>query len=109
MNKPETLELAKPAETTYFGVRIAFAQNLDRYARCVGAELFRESQDPARDSLPPVDHRRPLWYPQHPLLRKLADSPRLDRILESNSLRVRELEPPGNATRRRKINQTRAP
>jgi hypothetical protein len=38
MNKPETLELAKPAETTYFGVQIAFAQNLDRYARCVGAD-----------------------------------------------------------------------
>ena len=38
MNKLETLELAKPAETTFFGVQIAFAQNLDRYARCVGAD-----------------------------------------------------------------------
>jgi len=27
------VELAKPAETTYFGMQIAFAQNLDRYAR----------------------------------------------------------------------------
>jgi hypothetical protein len=40
------------------------------------------------------------------LLRKLADSPLLDGILESNSLRVRELQPPGNATRRRKVSQT---
>ena len=70
MNKPETLELARPAETTYFGVQIAFAQDLDRYARRVGADYeeainFRGSPVPARDSLPPVDRRRPLWYPQH--------------------------------------------
>jgi hypothetical protein len=55
MNKPETLELAKPAETTYFGVQIAFAQDLVRYARRVGADYeeainFRGSPDPARDA-----------------------------------------------------------
>jgi hypothetical protein len=47
--------------------------------------------------------------PNMQLLRKLADSPLLDGILESNSLRVRELQPPGNATRRRKTSQTRVP
>src|ERR1700756_4678662 len=51
-------------------VQIAFAQDLDRYARRVGADYeeainFRGSPDSARDSLPPVDRRRPLWYPQH--------------------------------------------
>ena len=115
MNKPETLELAKPAETTYFGVQIAFAQNLDRYARSVGADyeeainFFEEVQIlPGTRYLPWIIGGR-YWYPQHALLRKLADSPLLDGILESNSLRVRELEPPGNATRRCKINQTRVP
>ena len=36
---PETLELAKLAETTYFGVIIAFAQELNRYARGSGSRL----------------------------------------------------------------------
>jgi UDP-N-acetyl-D-mannosaminuronate dehydrogenase len=38
MSRPETLELAKLSETTYFGVLIAFAQELNRYAKVSGAE-----------------------------------------------------------------------
>ena len=41
MDQPETLELAKLAETTYFGVLIAFAQELNRYAATVGANYER--------------------------------------------------------------------
>ncbi len=108
MDKPETLELAKLAETTYFGVQIAFAQDLDRYARRVGADyeqainFFEEV-----DFLP-----RPRYFPgvigghcvipNIQLLRKLAGSPLLDAILESNSLRARELEQPDSAPRKRK-------
>src|SRR5260370_37599132 len=36
MNNVETLELAKLAETTYFGLLIAFAQELNRYAAKIG-------------------------------------------------------------------------
>ena len=108
MDKPETLELAKLAETTYFGVQIAFAQDLDRYARRVGADyeqainFFEEV-----DFLP-----RPRYFPgvigghcvlpNIQLLRKLAGSALLDAILESNSRRARELEPPKSEPRKRK-------
>jgi UDP-glucose/GDP-mannose dehydrogenase family, central domain len=108
MDKPETLELAKLAETTYFGVQIAFAQDLDRYARRMGADyeqainFFEEV-----DFLP-----RPRYFPgiigghcvipNIKLLRKLAASPLLDAILDSNSLRARELEPPNSESRKRK-------
>jgi UDP-N-acetyl-D-mannosaminuronate dehydrogenase len=47
ISKLETLELAKLAETTYFGVLIAFAQELNRYAdRTDGdyAEALRHSK-----------------------------------------------------------------
>src|SRR5262249_11177935 len=40
MKKVETLELAKLAETTYFGIQIAFAQEINRYANAVGADYF---------------------------------------------------------------------
>jgi hypothetical protein len=115
MNKPETLELAKPAETTYFGVQIAFAQDLVRYARRVGADyeeainFFEEVKIlPGTRYLPWIIGGH-CGIPNIQLLCKLADSPLLDGILESNSLRVRELQPPGNATRRRKVSQTRVP
>jgi hypothetical protein len=95
-------------------MQIAFAQNLDLYARCVGADYeeainsFEEVQILSGPRYLRGSSAATL-YPQHALLRKLADSPLLDRILESNSLRVCELQPPGNATRRRKITQTRVP
>jgi len=37
VSTPDTLELAKLAETTYFGLCIAFAQELKRYAQVTGA------------------------------------------------------------------------
>src|SRR5260370_2760048 len=108
MDKPETLELAKLAETTYFGVQIAFAQDLDRYARRVGADyeqainFFEEV-----DFLP-----RPRYFPgvigghcvlpNIQLLRKLAGSPLLDPILHATSRRARELEPPKSEPRKPK-------
>jgi hypothetical protein len=38
VSTPDTLELAKLAETTYFGFCIAFAQELNRYAQAAGAD-----------------------------------------------------------------------
>src|SRR5260370_42605404 len=37
LESPEATELAKLTETTYFGLLIAFAQDVDRLARRVGA------------------------------------------------------------------------
>lgn len=108
MNKPETLELAKLAETTYFGVQIAFAQELDRYAHRVGADydeatsFFDEVEFLPRTRYFPGIIGGHCVIPNIQLLRKLADSPMLDAILESNSLRARELRPRGDETRRRK-------
>ena len=108
MDKPETLELAKLAETTYFGVQIAFAQDLDRYARRVGADydqainFFEEVEFLPRPRYFPGVIGGHCVIPNIQLLRKLAGSPLLDAILESNSLRASELEPPSSEPRKGK-------
>ena len=108
MNKPETLELAKLAETTYFGVQIAFAQDLDRYARRVGAEyeeainFFEEVPFLPRTRYFPGVIGGHCVIPNIQLLRKVAGSPLLDGILESNSMRARDLQSAGTAPRKRK-------
>jgi hypothetical protein len=108
MKRPETLELAKLAETTYFGVQIAFAQDLDRYARRVGAEyeeainFFEEIDFLPRTRYFPGVIGGHCVIPNIQLLRRLAASPLLDAILESNSLRTREVQPRASETRRRK-------
>ncbi|MBN1959832.1 MAG: hypothetical protein JW841_02695 [Deltaproteobacteria bacterium] len=38
LSAPESLELAKLVETTYFGLLIAFAQNIERFAKACGAD-----------------------------------------------------------------------
>lgn len=99
MSRPEALELAKLAETTYFGVLIAFAQELNRFAEQAGAKydevigFFEEV-----DFLP-----RPRYFPGFigghcvipniELLRKLRESPLLNAIVQSNARRAAELEP----------------
>jgi UDP-N-acetyl-D-mannosaminuronate dehydrogenase len=40
LSKPETLELAKLLETTYFGVLIAWAQEMNRFAEAVQADYM---------------------------------------------------------------------
>ncbi len=108
MKRPETLELAKLAETTYFGVQIAFAQDLDRYARRVGADyeeainFFEEVDFLPRTRYFPGVIGGHCVIPNIQLLRKVADSPLLNAVLESNSLRTSELEPSKNEVRRRK-------
>lgn len=108
MSRPETLELAKLAETTYFGVQIAFAQDLDRYAHRVGADygeainFFEEVEFLPRTRYFPGIIGGHCVIPNIQLLRKLADSPLLDAILESNSVRARELPPPKSENRGRK-------
>ncbi len=108
MQRPETLELAKLAETTYFGIQIAFAQELDRYARRVGGDyeqaidFFEEVEFLPRARYFPGVIGGHCVIPNIQLLRRIADSALLDAVLESNDLRVREAEPASKDNRRRK-------
>lgn len=107
MDRPETLELAKLAETTYFGVQIAFAQDLERYARRVGADyeeaidFFEEVEFLPRTRYFPGIIGGHCVIPNIQLLRQLASSPLLDAILDSNSVRAREPRPSDGKRRRR--------
>jgi UDP-N-acetyl-D-mannosaminuronate dehydrogenase len=97
ISKLETLELAKLGETTYFGVLIAFAQELNRYANQVDADYVE-----ALDFFEEVDFLPGTKYfpgfigghcviPNIQLLRTIASSPLLEAVLESNRLRAGEL------------------
>jgi UDP-glucose/GDP-mannose dehydrogenase family, central domain len=97
ISKLETLELAKLGETTYFGVLIAFAQELNRYANRVDGDYAE-----ALDFFEEVDFLPNTKYfpgfigghcviPNIDLMRTIASSPMLEAVLESNRLRVEEL------------------
>jgi UDP-N-acetyl-D-mannosaminuronate dehydrogenase len=98
MSSPEALELAKLSETTYFGVLIAFAQELNRYAVGAGvdyAELtnfFKEINFLPRTSYYPGFIGGHCVIPNINLLLQVADSPLLQAVLTSNSRRAEELE-----------------
>jgi UDP-glucose 6-dehydrogenase len=98
MSRPEALELAKLAETTYFGVLIAFAQELNRFAQQAGAEydeiigFFEEVDFLPRSRYFPGFIGGHCVIPNIQLLRKLRESPLLNAVVESNAQRARELE-----------------
>jgi UDP-N-acetyl-D-mannosaminuronate dehydrogenase len=97
VGRPETLELAKLAETTYFGIQIAFAQELNRFAHQLEADYAE-----AIDFFDEVDFLpRARYYPGFigghcvipniHLLKEVADSPLLEAVLDSNQRRAAEL------------------
>ncbi|MBF6568309.1 MAG: GDP-mannose dehydrogenase [Candidatus Binataceae bacterium] len=98
MAKVETLELAKLAETTYFGVCIAFAQELNRYADHVRAdyqeaiEFFHEVECLPRTEYFPGVIGGHCVMPNIELLLRVAPSPVLAAIVESNERREYECE-----------------
>jgi UDP-glucose 6-dehydrogenase len=96
---PETLELAKLAETSYFGVMIAFAQELNRYAEAVGADY-----DQATTFFEEVDFLPRVKYfpgfigghcviPNINLLQQIAPAALLAATLKSNEQRAEEIKP----------------
>ena len=97
MDCPESLELAKLAETTYFGLQITFAQELNRFASRVGANYLETTRFFEEiDFLP----RKPYFpgfigghcvIPNINLLQHIASSSLLRVMLESNELRRSEL------------------
>lgn len=97
VGRVETLELAKLAETSYFGVLIAFAQELNRYVERVKGDYFE-----ATNFFDEIEFLPPRRYfpgfigghcviPNMRLLQQLAHSPLLEAVLNSNELRAREL------------------
>ncbi len=98
VNKVETLEVAKLAETTYFGVCIAYAQELNRYCERVGGNyeeaigFFEEV-----GFLPPQPYFPGFIgghcvIPNIKILLDLAPSAMLEAILDSNERRANEIE-----------------
>jgi UDP-N-acetyl-D-mannosaminuronate dehydrogenase len=104
MSSPEALELAKLLETTYFGVLVAWAQEMDRFAGAVGADYWETIAFLEEiDFLPPVAFQ-PGYIGGHcvmpnlDLLEQVRGSRFIDVMRESNSLRARELRERGLST-----------
>jgi UDP-N-acetyl-D-mannosaminuronate dehydrogenase len=104
MSVPEALELAKLLETTYFGVLVAWAQEMDRFAQTVDADywetigFFEEI-----GFFPPVAFQ-PGYIGGHcvmpnlELLEQVRCSPFIDVMRKSNRRRAREWQERGLST-----------
>lgn len=104
VGKPETLEVAKLGETTYFGVIIAFAQEFNRYVEKVGGDyseacgFFDEVSFLPRQRYFPGFIGGHCVVPNIDLLLKIAPAPLLEAVLDSNQRRAQELkQAPGDA------------
>jgi len=102
MGSPDELELAKLAETTYFGVLIAFAQELNRYAAGANADynqitkFFSEIEFLPRSTYFPGFIGGHCVIPNINLLLQVADSPLLRAVLLSNDRRGGEVDLDGH-------------
>jgi UDP-N-acetyl-D-mannosaminuronate dehydrogenase len=104
MSSPEALELAKLLETTYFGVLVAWAQEMDRFAEAVDADYWETI-----DFLEEIDFFPPVSFqpgyigghcvmPNLELLEQVRRSPFIDVMRESNRRRTREWQERGLST-----------
>jgi UDP-N-acetyl-D-mannosaminuronate dehydrogenase len=104
MSSPEALELAKLLETTYFGVLVAWAQEMDRFAGAVDADYWE-----AIDFFKEIDFFPPVGFqpgyigghcvmPNLELLEQVRPSPFIDVMRESNRRRAREWQERGLST-----------
>ncbi len=97
VSTPDTLELAKLAETTYFGLCIVFAQELNRYAYAAGvsydeaARFFEEVEFLPRQTFFPGFIGGHCVIPNIHLLLEVARSPLLEAVLDSNRRRAEEI------------------
>jgi len=98
LDKPETLEVAKLGETTYFGVIIAWAQELNRYVERVGGdydeaiEFFDEVAFLPRQRYFPGFIGGHCVIPNINLLLKIDSAPLLEAVLDSNQRRAEEIK-----------------
>jgi UDP-glucose 6-dehydrogenase len=97
MATPEALELAKLLETTYFGLLIAFAQEMDRFARASGASyddiprFFEEVSYLPQHAFFPGYIGGHCVLPNIALLKTRFESELLDGIVASNERKAAEL------------------
>jgi hypothetical protein len=98
MNRIETLELAKLAETTYFGILIAYAQELNRYCEQLDGDYYE-----ATNFFDEIDFLPRVRYfpgfigghcvvPNINLMLQLRNSPILEAVLGSNRERAAEID-----------------
>lgn len=105
MNQIETLELAKLCETTYFGVLIAFAQEVNRYCERLDGDYYEASQFFEEiDFLPRCRYFPGIIgghcvLPNIDLMLQVAPAPLLEAVRESNQRRIRELDRESPVTR----------
>jgi UDP-N-acetyl-D-mannosaminuronate dehydrogenase len=103
MDTPEALELAKLCETTYFGVLLAWAQEMERFSKKMNADYF----DLVRffeeiDYLPRVTFRPGhigghCIMPNIAILKSRFESGFLDAIVASNELKAVEIKGQGGS------------
>jgi UDP-N-acetyl-D-mannosaminuronate dehydrogenase len=97
-NRIETLELAKLAETTYFGILIAYAQELNRYCEKVDGDYYE-----ATNFFDEIDFLPRVRYfpgfigghcvvPNINLMLQLGESAMLQAVLDSNRKRAEEID-----------------
>lgn len=97
VNLIETLEMAKLAETTYFGVLIAFAQELNRYCDRIGGDYYEATQFFEEiDFLPRCRYFPGIIgghcvVPNINLMLSVAPAALLEAVLDSNARRIIEL------------------
>jgi UDP-N-acetyl-D-mannosaminuronate dehydrogenase len=107
MSSPEALELAKLLETSYFGVLVAWAQEMDRFAGSVDADYWETTAFFEEIGfLPPVSFE-PGYIGGHcvmpnlDLLERVRHSPWIDTIRNSNEQRAREWDAAGRSLHER--------
>jgi UDP-N-acetyl-D-mannosaminuronate dehydrogenase len=104
MSSPEALELAKLLETSYFGVLVAWAQEMDRFAEAAGADYWETTGFFEEiDFFPPVSFQPGFIgghcvMPNLELLEQVRRSPFIDAMRESNRCRAREWQERGLST-----------
>lgn len=100
MSTPEALELAKVLETTYFGLLIAWAQEMNRFAVSMNADyleigkFFREIAYLPKVLFQPGIIGGHCVMPNIELLEQLFQSDFFDAMKRSNELRKAELAAP---------------
>jgi UDP-N-acetyl-D-mannosaminuronate dehydrogenase len=103
MSSPEALELAKLLETSYFGLLIAWAQEMDRFASAVSADYGEILEFFGEVAFLPSTRFQPGFIGGHcvmpnlSLLEEIRESPFIDAIRQSNAKRESEWRSVGNS------------
>jgi len=107
MSSPESLELAKLLETSYFGVLVAWAQEMDRFAAAVDADYWETTAFFEEIGFFPPVGFEPGYIGGHcvmpnlDLLERVRHSPWIDTIRNSNEQRAREWNAAGRSLHER--------